>query len=282
MIVLAADLDRTLIYSTAAVELAEPNAQAVELLPVEFLDGVAVSFLTATAGKLLADLPIVPVTTRSLEQYARVQLPGPPPKFAVAGNGGHLLLDGRPDPAWAARLAQRLQTAAPLPEAVTALGRIGPPGWRRREVDGLFCYAVLDQPDDGDDYQGQLRDWAEPNGWLTSRQGRKLYLVPGPLTKSAAVAEIKARTNAREVYAAGDSRLDIDLLEYADHGIQPGHGELARSGWSAPHVHRLTETGPIAGERIAEWFAAASAGTARASGQGRTTSAGRSRPGTLR
>lgn len=255
MILLAADLDRTLIYSPNAVAL---GALALDrLVPVEYRKGVATSFMTVAAAKLLAPLPIIAVTTRSLKQYARVQLPGAVPDFAVAGNGGHLLVDGVPDPAWAEQVASNLRTVAPLAAASAELARISRPDWRLHEVDGLFCYAVINRAEFRRRNLAELRAWAEPNGWVTSLQGRKLYLVPRPLTKSSAVAEIKARVGANTVYAAGDSLLDIDLLAYADHGIHPGHGELAKSGWSAPHVLGLAETGPLAGERIAEWFAAA-------------------------
>jgi hypothetical protein len=88
-----------------------------------------------------------------------------------------------------------------------------------------------------------------------SLQGRKLYLVPTPLTKSSAVAEVARRTGTTFMLAAGDSLLDIDLLEAADRGVHPGHGEIADSGWSAPTVDALTATGLRAGEEILRWFA---------------------------
>lgn len=226
-------------------------------MAVEWRAGEAVSFVTAAAARVLAGLPIVPVTTRSLEQYGRVTLPGVAPAYAVAGNGGYLLVNGKTDPAWSRQVADRLAAVAPLADAEQALRRASQPAWRIHQVAGLFCYAVLDRTTFGQPAMAELRQWAEPNGWRISLQGRKLYLVPAPLTKSAAVAEIVARTGADTVYAAGDSLLDIDLLDYADHGLHPGHGELAESGWAAPHVHRLTEQGPIAGQRIAEWFYAA-------------------------
>ncbi len=225
------------------------------MLIVEHHKGEPASFMTTRAAELIADLPIVPVTTRSLKQYRRIRLPGVAPRFAVAGNGGHLLVDGVPDQVWAASIAARLAEVAPLSVAVQELQAISRPDWRIRDVDGLFCYAVLDRGRSARPILGALRDWAGDNGWTTSLQGRKLYLVPAPLTKAAAVAEVAARTSATAAYAAGDSLLDIDLLEYADEGLHPGHGELAESGWAAPHVRRLPEQGALAGQRIVEWFA---------------------------
>jgi hypothetical protein len=82
MTVLAAtDLDRTLIYSRKARALGADDAATV---CVEVHDGEQVSFMTAAAAEALVDLAaraaVVPVTTRIVEQYRRVRLPGPPPK----------------------------------------------------------------------------------------------------------------------------------------------------------------------------------------------------------
>ena len=42
---------------------------------------------------------LVPVTTRTLAQFARVQLPGGG-RYAVTSNGGHLVVDGVADADW--------------------------------------------------------------------------------------------------------------------------------------------------------------------------------------
>ncbi|MFI0487239.1 hypothetical protein [Actinomadura sp. 9N215] len=71
-----------------------------------------------------------------------------------------------------------------------------------------------------------LTAWCTERGWRTSLQGRKVYCLPAGLTKAAAAAEIARRTGASTTLAAGDSLLDIDLLEAADPSIRPAHGEL--------------------------------------------------------
>ncbi|CAM5535482.1 HAD family hydrolase OS=Streptomyces glaucescens OX=1907 GN=SGLAU_10850 PE=4 SV=1 [Streptomyces glaucescens] len=97
---------------------------------------------------------------------------------------------------------------------------------------------------------GEGAGGAENRGWTVSLQGRKLYAVPKPLTKSAAVYEVARRTGAELTLAAGDSLLDADLLLAADPGGAPGHGELADSDWTAPTITALPERGVLAGERI--------------------------------
>ena len=252
--VVCLDLDRTIIYSAAALRLDAARTSGPALCCVETYDGAPSSFMTERAATTLVRLAevahVVPVTTRTRAQLARVRLPGPPPGVAVAGNGGHLLVDGEPDPRWAALVRSRLAGVAPLAE-VTA--RIGPGGGFLRSVraaDGLFVYAVVDRAALPAGWVEDLAGWCEPRGWRVSLQGRKVYAVPHPLTKSAAAAEVRARCGGGPLFAAGDSLLDADLLEHADAAIRPAHGELAAAGWTLPHVAVTTRHGGAAGEQV--------------------------------
>jgi hypothetical protein len=251
------DLDRTLIYSAAALELRMPDAEAPRLLCVEVYEGRPLSYMTETAAALLEDLGtaavFVPATTRTREQYGRIRLPGPAPRFAICANGGHLLVDGVSDPAWRRRVDARLaEDSAPLAEVRAHLVGAADPSWLRKEriAEDLFAYLVVERALLPDGWVKELAEWADARGWTVSLQGRKVYAVPKPLTKSAAVREVARRTGADFVLAAGDSLLDADLLLAADHAWRPGHGELAETGWSAPRLTALAERGVVAGERI--------------------------------
>jgi hypothetical protein len=253
----ASDLDRTLIYSAPALGLTVPDSEAPRLLCVEVYEGRPLSYMTETAAALLAGLPdhcvFVPTTTRTREQYRRVRLPGGPARYAVCANGGHLLVDGEPDPEWNAQVRRGLVGCAPLDEVCAHLREASGGGdWvlKQRVADGLFAYLVVDRGRLPQTWVKELAAWAEPRGWTVSLQGRKIYAVPGPLTKSAAVAEVARRTGATHTLAAGDSLLDADMLLAADRGWFPGHGELADSGWNAGHITALSERGVTAGERI--------------------------------
>lgn len=261
MTVIASDLDRTLIYSPAALDLAVPDADAPRLLCVEVYEGKPLSFMTETAAALLADLAgrahFVPVTTRTREQYRRVQLPGPTPRYAICANGGHLLVDGEADAGWRARVDRELAAgSAPLAEVRAHLERAADPAWLRklRTAEDLFAYLVVERAAVPEEWLKELGEWAEGRGWSVSAQGRKIYAVPRPLTKSAALAEVLRRVGGPaaggDVLAAGDSLLDTDLLLAADRAWRPGHGELAARGWTAPHVTALGERGVAAGELI--------------------------------
>ncbi|MFB7634997.1 HAD family hydrolase [Streptomyces sp. NPDC056149] len=253
----ASDLDRTLIYSAAALHLTGPDEAAPRLLCVEVYEGRPLSYLTETAAALLTELAgratFVPATTRTRAQYGRIRLPGPPPEFAVCANGGHLLVQGVSDPDWQRTVTDRLAAhCAPLDEIDAHLARTTDPVWlrSRRTAEDLFAYLVVERPLLPADWVADLTAWARTRGWTVSLQGRKLYVVPRPLTKSAAVAEVARRTGATGFLAAGDSLLDTDLLLAADRGWRPGHGELADTDWGAPHVTALAERGVAAGEAI--------------------------------
>lgn len=253
----ASDLDRTLIYSAAALQLPMPDAEAPRLLCVEIYESRPLSYLTETAAGLLEDLAatsvFVPTTTRTREQYFRIHLPGPAPRFAICANGGHLLVDGESDPGWQTRVKERLAAScAPLREVREHLLAAADPAWllKERIAEDLFAYLVVDRALLPDGWVKELSEWADARGWTVSLQGRKIYAVPRPLTKSAAVREVARRTGADLTLAAGDSLLDADLLLAADRGWRPGHGELADTGWGAPHVETLAETGVAAGEEI--------------------------------
>jgi hydroxymethylpyrimidine pyrophosphatase-like HAD family hydrolase len=254
---IATDLDRTLIYSRRARALGEDDGAAV---CVEMHHGRAISYLSTAAAELFARLNacrlVVPVTTRMIEQYRRVLLPGPPPRYAVAANGGVLLVDGRVDHAWSRRVERNLRGSFPLDQVWDYVGHVCRPEFTVsvRNASGLFCYALVRPAHLPAGFFADVAGWAAERGWRTSLQGRKLYWVPEALTKSAAVARVAEGAGCDRVLAAGDSLLDVDLLLHADRGIHPRHGELYEQGWSAPHVVCAQASGIRAAEAVLTWL----------------------------
>jgi hypothetical protein len=261
--IIAADLDRTLIYSQGA--LAEFGDDTAQLIPVEHHDGAEASWMTPTAAREFATLHksalVVPVTTRTRDQWRRVALPGPPPRYAVVANGGRILVDGQPDSDWERAVTAALARVAPLAEIWDHAAHICRAEWtiKLRNAEDQFCYAVLHRKRVPAGFVAETAAWTDTRGWQVSLQGRKLYFVPRALTKSAAVAEIARRTGDTQVLAAGDSLLDADLLEAAGRGIVARHGELVASGWTAPHIDITEATGVRAGEEIVRWLARSTA-----------------------
>lgn len=258
-VLIATDLDRTLIYSRGALE-AHGDLKR-NLVAVERHEQKNASWMTAAAAERYATLHrlgvLVPVTTRTPEQWHRVRLPGPPSPYVITANGGILLVNGRPDPDWDAAVAHQLQQTTPLAEIWSHASQVCRAEWtvKLRNARGLFCYAVLHRKRVPPGFLAEAGAWAADRGWQLSLQGRKLYWVPRSLTKSAAAAEVARRTEANAVLAAGDSLLDRDLLELADRGIAARHGELVSSGWRLPTVAVTEQSGVRAGQEIVEWLA---------------------------
>ncbi|MFD9035063.1 HAD family hydrolase [Streptomyces sp. NPDC059567] len=259
----ASDLDRTLIYSSAALALGMPDAQAPRLLSIEVHESKPLSYMTEDAAVLLEHLGteavFVPTTTRTRKQYQRIQLPGPAPKYAICANGGHILVDGATDRDWHEAVVRRLaDECAPLAEIRAYFTATTDLSWVRkhRVAEDLFAYLVVERERLPEEWLKRFGDWAEDRGWTVSLQGRKVYAVPKPLTKSAAMREVARRCGATLTLAAGDSLLDADLLLAADRAWRPGHGELADTAWTAPHLDILGERGVAAGEEILRRFRA--------------------------
>ncbi|SIR89809.1 hypothetical protein [Williamsia sterculiae] len=253
------DLDRTLIYSRAAAGAVSQDA----LRCVEVYRDNPQSFMTVPAMGLLERLTtratVVPCTTRTVEQYRRVRLPLPMPRYAVAANGGTLLCDGEPDAQWHRRVRDRLRRdSAPLSEVAALFSADAGSAWMHatRLADDLFCYAVVDVAALPDDRLPRWRDAVAARGWNLSRQGRKVYLMPDGLTKMNAVDEILDRIGgSRErLFAAGDGALDIPVLAAAAGAIRPRHGELEELGWSAPSVAVTDSDGASAAEELLTWL----------------------------
>lgn len=266
--VVAVDLDRTVIYSRKAIdETLAPDA-VPPLICVEFLDGRPQSFLTAAAGRwleqLAASAELVPATTRTLAQYARVQLPGAPTRYAVTSNGGHIIVDGRSDPSWRRAVEERIAgDGAALGDVVAQLTRRTRVPWVRtlRVADDLFCYLVVDLDRLPRTFAQDWSSWCTERNWVVSLQGRKIYALPRALTKQAAVTEVLRKVGSDRLIAAGDGALDAGFLSMAAAGIRPRHGDLADSGWVADHVTVTDGIGLLAGEEIARWLALQVAGT---------------------
>jgi hydroxymethylpyrimidine pyrophosphatase-like HAD family hydrolase len=259
---LACDLDQTLVYSRRSFRL-PPGTGEPEITAVECIDGRPAAFSTTrmldTLAALASTALFVPVTTRTLAQYERIDL-GLHPAYAVAANGGHLLVDGEADPAWAATVASRLATTSrPLTDIHALAERLAADGgWARlvQVADGLFVYLVAHDRDGIPDLSGLAAELAA-DGWSLSVQGRKVYLVPSALTKHAAIAEVARRAGTTRLAAAGDSLLDTSVLLAADIGVRPAHGELHEMGWSAPNLTVTSAAGILGGEELVAFLAAA-------------------------
>lgn len=256
-VMVASDLDRTLIYSANSMALVGSDHLAPRMVVAEVYDAAPLSFMTRAAEELLEGIVersvFVPVTTRTQAQFSRVRLPGSGRGYAVTTNGAVILHDGEPDHDWSRHIQRSLGSeCASLDEVLGHLTGSGavPAILRVRTAEDVFVYSIVDRQAMPDAYLAELGAWCNARGWTISLQGRKLYCVPAPISKEAAVAEVRRRSEAGVLVAAGDSRLDAGFLELADIAIRPAHGELDSDGFSLPHLTVTSASGVLAGEEI--------------------------------
>lgn len=214
---LLSDLDNTLIYSYK-------RALGADKRLVETKDGKELSFMSGRSYELLPQVRkkycFVPVTTRSLEQYRRIFLPGTaPPSFALAANGGILLRDGRLDEGWYEASSAICEKAeAELRQAERILAQDPDVSFEVRRVDGLFVFTKSQRQELTVDRLRRELSLQKVQVW---NNGSKIYVLPQGLSKGAAVQRLRALSGTSRILAAGDSEFDISMLMEADEAWLP-------------------------------------------------------------
>lgn len=215
-VIFHSDLDNTLIYSGR-------RKITGEKLCVEWNRGREFSFMTRRSYDLLLQVMgtvcFVPTTTRSVEQYKRIRLGEKEPDYALACNGGILLVKGVRDLCWHRESLELAAAASRHMEAAAALlDRDRNRNFEVRNLEGLFLFTRSDQPMES---LKNLKENLDPEHVDVFVIGQKLYVLPKALNKGTAVERLKKRLGGNRVVAAGDSLMDVSMLEAADCSFLP-------------------------------------------------------------
>lgn len=214
--VLHLDLDNTLIYSYKHDIGAEKRC-------VEIYQGREISFVTkkthAALKKAAEHFILVPTTTRTLEQYGRIDLGIGPVKYALVCNGGVLLADGVFDRAWYEESRRRIrESEETLQKAHTLLLAERRREFELRFIEELFLFTKCREPEAVVSGLSELLDIRQVDVF---HNGSKVYVVPKALSKGKAVERFREYLGASHVVAAGDSEFDVSMLLSADMGFAP-------------------------------------------------------------
>lgn len=260
--IIASDLDRTLIYSNRAIaEFGRPAD--LMLKPVESRDGRWISFMTKASfialKALFSRYLFVPVTTRTIEQYRRIHVFQEEllPRYAITSNGGNVLLNGKQMKEWSEFIFVKIRNeTAATAEITDLLQREGCLfEGIKKQVEELFFYIILNNPLPVGDKQ-TLSTLLAPFGWNVSLQGRKLYFIPKVINKGDALEFVCSHSGEIAFAGSGDSILDLDFLNHCRYCFIPNHSELVHdpyidtpSGMSVTKKH-----GVLAGEEILKQY----------------------------
>lgn len=221
--IFATDLDNTMIFSHRRVVGLED-----ELYCVEYYNGNPISYMTHSAVQILKILInrifVIPVTTRSILQFKRIEFFSTT-EYAIADNGGVILHNGIIHSEWNNYIQNILMNydlkgACEIFSNLPSL--ISPP----RIVDGKFVFAKSDNIDLCKEY---LKCKLDTKIWHVSFQGKKIYAIPMEITKGNALKYLSENLiyDNQLIISAGDSNLDLSMLDYSNYSIIPKDSNLS-------------------------------------------------------
>ena len=211
----ACDLDNTLIHSY--------KHRTDDDICIEIYSGREQSFISNRAVELLKEVIkkvlFIPVTTRSIEQYQRIQwLEGTKPKYAVVSNGANLIHNDNIDKSWRQDIYHHIQPYINELNQQQILLSQNPNFTICRIVDDSFLFLKCFDDVDVESISTELQ--AQTN--LTVQySGQKIYLFPPKLNKGEALLQLKKLFNPDKVFCAGDSVIDVPMLNLADVAFAP-------------------------------------------------------------
>lgn len=209
-ILFASDLDNTLLVSHRCRQDSD--------ICVELNQGKEQSFMTKRAIGLLREINrqigFVPITTRSLEQYRRIEWPeGCEPEMAVVANGAILLRRNEIDGKWSNQikpvvdavfyeLKSQYERHLSLKDYISC-----------RIVDDSYVFLYCDEEAD---VAACVDECRRHTTLKVEHLGRKIYFFPAGLGKGEALIRLKECLRSSYIYAAGDSPIDVSMLRIAD------------------------------------------------------------------
>lgn len=216
MIIFNTDLDNTIIYSYKH-DIGENKicAEIYQEREISFITEKTVELLKAVNDKVL----LVPTTTRTLEQYSRINLGIGTPKYALVCNGGVLLVDGEEDEEWyktSFEMVEECQTELEYAERI--LDADENRSFEIRNIRRLFVFTKSINPERSVEILKSKLDSSKVDVF---NNGVKVYVVPKKLSKGIAVERLRKKLGSELVVAAGDSEFDISMLNLSDVAIAP-------------------------------------------------------------
>lgn len=205
-ILFACDLDNTLIHS---YKHKKENDICIEMLGEK-----EQSFITSNANNLIKKLPenimLLPVTTRSVEQYMRIKWDNPP-EYALTSNGTVLLEKNIPI------------NHEDISEYISGIEKlesmINPEDFIKvKFVDEKYLFAYCYE---NSDVKALYEKYSVMTKLNTQYSGRKIYFFPPPADKGKAVKKFAEKYNFDFIISAGDSSIDYSMLEIADIALLP-------------------------------------------------------------
>lgn len=223
------DLDRTLIYSEKFIR--EDKRQ----VPIEILEGREISYISNETinllKRILLERKFIPTTTRSIEQFKRIQFAkyGIDFEYSIVTNGGNILYKGEILNEYTEVVKERLKSCTDLEETMKFFCKnYGETQGitKIRSVDGIFFYIVVNRESFDEHCLDEFEKTLDNFNWKLYTNGRKMYFIPSVITKEAAIEFLLEYLCEKKFTALGDSIMDLNMLMVADKSYIPANSYL--------------------------------------------------------
>ena len=244
MNIFCTDMDNTIIYSYKH-DIGEKKIR------VELYEKREISFISEKTHSLLKkvsnEMMIIPTSTRTEEQYKRIDLKIGNISHALVCNGGVLLVDGERDKEWYDESIRLIKDSkAELNKAIQILDKDFRRKFELRFIDELFIFTKCENPKETVE---DLKKKLDTRFVEVFNNGEKVYVVPTNLSKGMAIKRLREKMHPQYIIAAGDSEFDVTMVEEADFGLVPnGFKELYKTNGKVIEM----EAGEVFSESLLE------------------------------
>lgn len=216
MIYFFSDVDNTLIYSHRL--LLQDDRVAVE-----YLNARVQSYMTKKTYDFLAEaeeIYLIPTTTRTQEQYARLSESFAKfrCRYALVCNGGILLDNNKVDPKW---LSETIVIAKEELPSLSEAKKLILSDFSTENIYIVNEIMVYFKTEDTVSAAAKLSSALDTSKLNVCYDSRKVYCIPASINKGNAIRRFSSQTGVAKFVAAGDSLLDIPMLEAASVSIMP-------------------------------------------------------------
>lgn len=205
------DLDGTIIYSKNY----EFDAEKVLVDKYNGYEAFMNKHLYTSLCEFNKIVPFIPITTRSLDEYERINLPIIP-DYALVSNGAILLKDGNIDNDWLNESRKLIkESQCEMNFALEAINAVVNDFaiTKLRYINDFFIFIKSDKSSELIKFLEEMLDFSTVE---LHHKRNKVYILPKSLSKGNALLRLKKLLHCDYVIAAGDSGMDTSMLELAD------------------------------------------------------------------
>lgn len=236
-LILACDIDNTLVYSRKHPHDGWPCVEWIHEKEQAYMSPKTYELLQEVTSQAL----FVPVTSRSVEQYKRIRWPkDSTPTLSITTHGAKLLVNGLADDAWESNTRRMVDPWRGEMKRLEAHLASDPAFIRCRLVDDSYLFVYCAEGTDAHAVEEKLCKMTHLSIQVS---GKKIYLLPPGLHKGTAIAYLRKYFPQYRIVAAGDSEMDLDMLNAADEALFPQKiaSQVFSSGWCCPEQELFSE-----------------------------------------